>query len=112
MLNIYKSIVNYYTILLGLNCGLSVAVFNRRCNVEGIDCCVDKRVTKEFQSGSNLSSTMSSARGVGNGTEDDLPAFSGVVAVIACSILKDRLGMALPVYFLGSGTCCSLGWTY
>lgn len=39
-----------------------------------------------------------------------LPAFSGVV--IACKILNDRLGIALPVYFFGSGACCSLGGTY
>lgn len=39
--------------------------------------------------------------------EENLPAFSG--AVIACNILNDRLGIALPVYFFGSGTCCSLG---
>lgn len=36
-----------------------------------------------------------------------LPSFS--VAVIACNILKDRDGIALPVYFFGSCTCCSLG---
>lgn len=35
------------------------------------------------------------------------PTLSG--AVIACSILKDREGIALPMYFFGSGTCCSLG---
>lgn len=38
------------------------------------------------------------------------PQFSG--AVIACSILKEREGIAPPVYFLGSGTCCSEGGIY
>lgn len=36
-----------------------------------------------------------------------LPLFSD--AVIACNILNDREGIALPVYFFGSCTCCSLG---
>lgn len=35
------------------------------------------------------------------------PTLSG--AVIACNILKDLEGIALPMYFFGSGTCCSLG---
>lgn len=35
------------------------------------------------------------------------PILSG--AVIACSILKDLEGIALPMYFFGSRTCCSLG---
>jgi hypothetical protein len=39
-----------------------------------------------------------------------LPQFSG--AVIACNILKEREGIAPPVYFLGSGTCCSEGGIY
>jgi hypothetical protein len=39
-----------------------------------------------------------------------LPQFSG--AVIACNILKERDGIAPPVYFLGSGTCCSEGGIY
>lgn len=38
------------------------------------------------------------------------PQFSG--AVIACNILKEREGIAPPVYFLGSGTCCSEGGIY
>lgn len=28
---------------------------------------------------------------------------------MACNILKDLEGIALPMYFFGSGTCCSLG---
>lgn len=32
--------------------------------------------------------------------------------VMACSILNDRLGIALPVYFFGSSTLCSLGGIY
>lgn len=38
-----------------------------------------------------------------------LPHGSG--EVIAWRILKDLLGIELPVYFFGSGTVCSLGWT-
>jgi hypothetical protein len=55
-------------------------------------------------------------RGVSSGYESEieckvhLPQFSG--AVIACNILKERDGIAPPVYFLGSGTCCSDGGIY
>ena len=46
-------------------------------------------------------------RGDKNFADRYSPTLSG--AVIACNILNDLEGIALPMYFFGSGTCCSLG---